>query len=59
MYRYQRAKKLKGMAVQKYDAGDTELKGEETVNPIQQSESPEIDPYLAQPTAGTGYSNNY
>ena len=50
---------MKGMTVQKYDAGDTEVQGDETINPIQQSESPEIDPYLAQPTAGTGYSNNY
>ena len=35
VFRYVRAKKLRAMGVQKYDAGDAELQGEETVNPIQ------------------------
>jgi len=35
VFRYVRAKKLRAMGVQKYDAGDAELQGEETINPIQ------------------------
>lgn len=56
IYRYIRAKKMRAMGVQKYDAGDAELQGDDTINPIQQQDAAEIDPYLAQ--HGGGYGQN-